>query len=145
MAQIPCKFCGEMISDQVAVCPKCGAPVEQVAKPTVDTSKVDMFISLHGKEFPEIQLPLIREKLLKMGNDKLTSLSMLQFKNPTTILIVSIFLGELGIDRFMIGKTGTGILKLITLGGFGLWWLIDLFLISEKTKQWNFQKLSTVL
>lgn len=145
MAQIPCKFCGEMISDQVTVCPKCGAPVEQVAKPAVDNSKVDMFISLHGKEFPEIQLPLIREKLLKMDNDKLTSLSMLQFKNPTTILIVSIFLGELGIDRFMIGKTGTGILKLITLGGFGLWWLIDLFLISEKTKQWNFQKLSTVL
>jgi len=145
MAQVPCKFCGEMISDQATTCPKCGAPVEQAARPTVDTAKVDMFITVHGKEFPEIQLPYIREKLLKMDNDKLNQLNMLQFKNPTTILIVSIFLGELGVDRFMIGNTGAGVGKLLTCGGCGIWWLIDLFTISEKTKQCNFQKLSTIL
>jgi TM2 domain-containing membrane protein YozV len=46
-----------------------------------------------------------------------------------TLLLLSIFLGELGIDRFYVGKIGTGILKLITLGGCGIWWLIDLILI----------------
>ena len=37
-------------------------------------------------------------------------------------------LGFLGVDRFYLGKIGTGILKLLTVGGFGVWWLIDLIL-----------------
>ena len=44
-------------------------------------------------------------------------------------LLLSIFLGQLGIDRFYLGYIGTGILKLITLGGGGVWWLIDVILI----------------
>lgn len=47
-------------------------------------------------------------------------------------LIISIFLGQLGIDRFMMGQVGLGILKLITFGGFGIWWLIDVILIATK-------------
>lgn len=45
-------------------------------------------------------------------------------------LLLSIFLGSLGIDRFYLGYTGLGILKLITLGACGVWWLIDLILIA---------------
>lgn len=42
--------------------------------------------------------------------------------------ILSLLLGGLGIDRFYLGKIGTGILKLVTGGGAGVWWLIDLIL-----------------
>ena len=42
--------------------------------------------------------------------------------------LYALFLGFLGGDRFYLGKIGTGILKLITLGGLGLWWAIDLVL-----------------
>jgi len=49
------------------------------------------------------------------------------------LLVLSFFLGGLGVDRFYVGKIGTGILKLITAGGFGIWWLIDLiFVLSGK-------------
>lgn len=44
----------------------------------------------------------------------------------------------LGIDRFYLGKIGTGILKLITLGGMGLWALIDLImLLAGKTRDYQ--------
>jgi hypothetical protein len=51
-------------------------------------------------------------------------------KNQTTALILSIFVGWLGVDRFYLGYVGLGILKLITFGGCGIWWLIDLILIA---------------
>lgn len=52
-------------------------------------------------------------------------------KRKTVALIISIFLGEIGIDRFYLGYIGLGILKLITVGGFGIWWLIDVILIAS--------------
>ncbi len=51
-------------------------------------------------------------------------------KSKTTTLILAIFLGGLGVDRFYVGKVGTGILKLITGACLGIWWLIDIILIA---------------
>jgi len=54
--------------------------------------------------------------------------------NWVLLLVMSIIFGWLGVDRFMMGKVGTGLLKLFTLGGLGAWWLIDLILIATKYK-----------
>jgi hypothetical protein len=51
-------------------------------------------------------------------------------KDWLTALLLSLFLGGLGIDRFYLGYTGLGVLKLLTGGGCGIWWLIDLILIA---------------
>ena len=51
-------------------------------------------------------------------------------KDWTVLLILSIVLGSLGVDHFYSGKIGTGILKLITFGGCGIWWLIDVIMIA---------------
>ena len=48
----------------------------------------------------------------------------------TTLLILSVLLGGLGVDRFFSGHIGLGVLKLITFGGCGIWSLIDLIMIA---------------
>ena len=50
-------------------------------------------------------------------------------KNGIVCLVLCLLVGSLGIHRFFVGKIGTGILMLLTFGGFGLWWLIDLIMI----------------
>ena len=50
-------------------------------------------------------------------------------KDYVATLLLCFFLGTLGIHRFYSGKIGTGILMLITFGGFGIWYVIDMIII----------------
>lgn len=50
-------------------------------------------------------------------------------KSRLVALLLCFFLGAFGIHRFYVGKVGTGILMLLTFGGFGIWVIIDLVLI----------------
>ena len=50
-------------------------------------------------------------------------------KSYITAILLSFFLGALGVDRFYLGYTGLGVFKLLTFGGLGVWALIDFILI----------------
>ena len=50
-------------------------------------------------------------------------------KDFVITLLICVFLGGLGVHRFFVNKIGTGVLMLVTLGGLGLWWIIDIILI----------------
>lgn len=52
-------------------------------------------------------------------------------KSKTVALLLSIFLGYLGIDRFYLGYFWTGLLKLLTGGGFFLWYVVDIVNIAR--------------
>jgi TM2 domain-containing membrane protein YozV len=56
-------------------------------------------------------------------------------KNWLVAFLLSIFLGYLGADRFYIGRTRSAIVKLITLGCFGVWWLSDIILIAAEYRK----------
>ena len=111
----------------------------------MDQNKVDMYVMTNQKYFPAEKIMYLKEKLAAMDESKFTMVSTVELKDPTTILLVSIFLGALGIDRFMLGDTGMGILKLLTGGCCGILTIIDRFTVSKKTKELNFNNLMTVL
>ena len=111
----------------------------------MDQQKADMFIMTNQKYLPESKIMYLKEKIRTMDEDKFSLLSTVEMKDPTTLLLVSIFLGTLGIDRFMLGDTGMGILKLLTGGCCGILAIVDWFTISQKAKERNFNKLMTIL
>jgi TM2 domain-containing membrane protein YozV len=111
----------------------------------MDAQKVDMFIMSNGKFFESHQINAIRERLLAVDDSKWAMLSTVQFKDPTIMLIISILVGNFGIDRFLIGDTGLGIGKLITCGGLGIWTIIDWFLIQSATREYNIQRIQQFL
>ena len=82
----------------------------------------DMFIVTNSKYFPTNMLPLVAEKLDSIPEDRTLLLQTIEYKNPTTILILSIFFGQLGVDRFLLKDTVRGAVKLVT-------WLVPFLLI----------------
>ena len=111
----------------------------------VDKQKVDMFIMSNQKYFPTQKIMFLKEKLYSLDESKFAMLSAIEFKDPTTLLIISLFLGSMGIDRFMLKDTGMGVLKLLTGGCCGILTIIDWFSVQNKAKEMNFNHIMTML
>ena len=136
----------------------------------MDRHIIDMWIGSNINKFEATRMPEIRSKLEQLDSSDLTSISSIELKDPTMMLIISIFVGIFGVDRFMLGQTGMGFLKLAFIPiflslffvlvifstllwffGVTLWlpwilmysfWAVDLFLIQKLTKQYNYQKIT---
>ena len=106
----------------------------------MDTQRIDYFFISKGEYFQPECIPMLREKLQAADESHAMMLESVEYYNPIMMLLVSLLVGELGDDRFLLGETGLGILKLITLGGCGVWWLIDLFGIQRRTRDYNYKK-----
>lgn len=69
------------------------------------------------------------------------SMRSIPFRKPSTVQIISIFPGSLGVDRFYLGEIGKGILKYFTFGGFGIWWIADIISAKDRCRAYNCKKL----
>lgn len=105
---------------------------------------IDMFLMGNAKNFPDMSQKMVREKLESLNESQLSSIGAVQFKDPTMMLIISIVGGTLGVDRFMVGDIGMGVLKLLTGGLCGILTIIDWFSISKITKQKNLEILFNI-
>lgn len=111
----------------------------------MDQQKIDLFLMTNKDYFPSEKFVFLKEKLKNITEEQFTMISAMEFKNPTTILIISLLLGSLGIDRFMLGDTGMGVLKLLTGGCCGILTIVDWFGCMKKAKEINFNNLMMLL
>lgn len=100
--------------------------------------KIDLFLMNNQKYFEASQIPIIVETLQNMDDETFMLISSSNYKDPTTMLLLSLFLGGLGVDRFVLGDTGMGVLKLLTGGCLGILTIIDWCTIISKTRRFNF-------
>jgi len=111
----------------------------------MDAQRVDMYLMANSKYFESHLIPQIRDRLLQLDDSRFVYLQSINLKDPTISLIVSLFAGSLGIDRFIIGDVGLGVAKLLTCGGFYIWTIVDWFMIMGRTREVNFEKLQQVM
>ena len=98
-----------MIDKDAAFCPKCGYNQNENENYGQDNNQGDYYRN-NNDNYPNNHSKELNERWL-------------------ICLILSIFVGTLGIHRFFVGKIGTAILMVLTIGGFGIWQLIDIIII----------------
>lgn len=111
----------------------------------MDANKVDLFMASNAKYFEFSETAQIREALLSLPEEKGNFIQGLEFKDPSITLMVSLLGGSIGMDRFYIGDVGLGVAKLLTLGGCGIWAIVDLFLIMGATRKKNALRLQEAI
>lgn len=172
-----CEDCGSEYGVSVTACPKCGCPnpnftagqqstesasaqpqsqpqpqyqsTGSSANASEDRKKrVQRFLVENKKYLPQNRFNEIREKLLSITDDQWSHVEYIKFQDPTMMLVLSVLVGEIGVDRFLLGDTTNGVLKLLlTLCcGIGLiWWLIDIFQVNGLTLEYNYKMLNETL
>lgn len=115
----------------------------------MEQKQADQLLMINSSKLAPEFVETIRTRLVDLEYTQ-AAILFSNLKDPTTALILSVILGELGIDRFYIGDIGMGVGKLlvgiivgtISCGTlFWVWWLIDIFLISNATRKKNSEAL----
>lgn len=106
-------------------------------KRIIDKSQVDFFIATNASKFEPSALMAVRDSLEKMDDDQFMIIQATEFRDPTVILLIAIFLGW---ERFFLDDVGLGILKILTCYGFGIWGIIDMFTAIGRAKAYNYNK-----
>lgn len=105
----------------------------------MDQYNVDMYIMEVGNRFPDVHVPELRETLLTLDEQAFNAVKKVKYKNPTVALLLSIFMGIYGADRFYLGQIGFGFLKIFTCAGLGIWGVLDWFNIIHLVKEHNYK------
>ncbi len=141
MALIKCPECGKEISDQAESCPNCGTPMKKGEKKFCkhcgeSIDKDCVVCPKCGKQVEEISN---QDKNIVINNNNTAVASavaqaggygnMISPKSRLVAALLCFFVGFLGIHRFYVGKIGTGIIWLLTLGLFGFGVLVDFIMI----------------
>lgn len=140
-----------------------------------DTNSVDTYLKFNEDMFPRDEIGSLRAKFINCSDSQWNTVRFFNLKNPNSLILISVFAGIWGVDRFIINKKISGALKLVVCqlsiiagiacfflllledyAGWGifclllfiggeLWWLIDVCLIRKWTKEYNYNCISHIL
>jgi len=110
-----CRNCGNEVSEKAVMCVACGTP------PKAGNKYCD---NCKAETSPNTTICMKCGVSLK-GDNPING----EGKDWLTTLLLCFFLGALGVHRFYTGHTAIGIVQLLTLGGCGIWALIDFIII----------------
>ena len=112
----------------------------------MEKDKVNSILMQYKDFIPSDKVLYFKSVLEKANENAYDNLASTKIYNPTTTLILSIFLGGFGVDRFYIGDVGLGVCKLLFgFVTFGIWPLIDIFFSYKKAKNKNLENLLNVM
>lgn len=103
-----------------------------------------MFFAVNGKYFEQAALPMLQDILAGVPPERAAEISSLNYKDPVTALVLSLIpliAVVNGVDRLYLGQIGFGLLKFFTLGGLGVWMIIDWFIIMGSARRRNLSML----
>ena len=105
-----------------------------------------MLLTNWAEKIPSEKTILLQKELANLDDSAALALSAIPLKDPVLGILLSVFFGVFGVDRFYKGDFVLGVLKLL-LGWltFGIWWLLDCFLVYRGIKEDNFQKILNAL
>ena len=106
---------------------------------------ISNFVINNAKKFKPADFAQISELLQQMTDRELEMVSYADYRDPTLMVILAVTVGGLGVDRFLLDDVGLGVLKLITGGGLGIWWLVDIFTVDGRTKNYNLRVFNEAL
>lgn len=123
MSLILCRECGAQVSDRAGACPRCGAPISiphQEDSRKAAEKRAYSFLMSKSEYLPESEIPRLRQRLSELSKEQMLEVECISFREPLMLILLSIFLGTLAVDRFVLGHVGLGILKLLL-------WALGLF------------------
>ena len=98
-----------------------------------------------GTKIPGERCWKVKELIKRAPDEKFPVLAGIQMNDPTIITFISAVIGTLGVDRFMLGDIGLGVLKLLTIGVCGIMWFIDIFLVGKRAEELNYRRIVSLL
>jgi TM2 domain-containing membrane protein YozV len=109
------------------------------------SEKVNMWLMANQDKLPSEKIGMLKSSLDKVEESKIDALMGIEFKSPMTIFLLAWFVGWIALDRFLLGNVGVGIARILTLHGFGIWWLVDLITSMKRTREFNYNKVKNLL
>lgn len=103
----------------------------------MDRKTIENFLLANAGCFEEGDVARIAQGLEMVPDSAAIEILGSEFKKPTFAQVFSVIGGHIGLDRFYLGQTTLGVIKLVTCGGFGIWTLVDLFIIMNAARSCN--------
>lgn len=111
----------------------------------MDSKSVESFLLHNAGCFDEYDVPRIAEGLARVPDEAALKVLGSEFKKPYIAMVLSVVGGALGVDRFYLGQTTLGVFKLLTCGGFGIWSVVDIFMIMGEARSCNAEKIVSLI